>query len=166
MDDLVQATGVSRHGIYTSFGGKRALFLACFARYQTCVVSPAFEGVEAPEADLGSVATYFETQIARGAAMGLPGPGCFVANSATEVAPEDAEVMAEVHRHNDRLAQGFAGALQNSAPALDQGRVEELAQVMVIFTNGLWVQSRRVADADDLRRSVGTFLNLISESLL
>lgn len=161
MDDLVKATGVSRHGIYTSFGGKKALLMACFDQYQKTVVTPAFKIVEAPGADLTSVSIYFETQIALGEANGLPGPGCFVANSATEVAPGDADVMAQVHHHNNRLTDGFAGALQQSALAPDKAR--ELAEVMTIFTNGLWTMSRSVSDADILRRAVKNFLGVIEE---
>ncbi len=163
MDDLVKATGVSRHGIYATFGGKKALFLACFGRYQHLVVTPAFQVVEAPGADLSSVAAYFEMQIAAGEAVGLPGPGCFVANSATEVAPADTDVMAEVQRHNDRLRQGFTAALRSSIPNLDQSEATALAEVMVIFTNGLWTLSRSVDNGDTLRRAVGNFLSLISE---
>lgn len=164
MDDLVNATGISRHGIYTTFGGKKALFLACFEQYQQMVVTPAFEVVEAPGADLQSVATYFEKQIESGEAVGLPGPGCFVANAATEVAPDDADVMALVLQHNDRLRQGFAGALRQSALASDQDRVLDLADVMVIFTNGLWTMSRSISDANVLRRAVTRFLELLAES--
>lgn len=163
MDDLVKATGVSRHGIYATFGGKQALFLACFDRYQVEVVTPAFEVVEALSADLTSVAAYFETQIAYGEATGLPGPGCFVANAATEVAPGDADVMAKVQHHNDRLREGFSAALQRSAPDLDAGDARDLAEVMTIFTNGLWTLSRSVSDADVLRRAVRSFLNLLAE---
>ncbi|ABD54929.1 TetR/AcrR family transcriptional regulator [Jannaschia sp. CCS1] len=163
MDDLVRATGVSRHGIYTTFGGKNAMFLACLDQYQRTVVTPAFEVVEAAGADLTSVAAYFETQIAHGEAAGLPGPGCFVANSATEVAPDDADVMALVHQHNDRLRQGFAAALRQTAPAFDQDKALELAEVMVIFTNGLWTRSRSVSDATVLRRAVENFLSLLVE---
>ncbi len=163
MDDLVRATGVSRHGIYTTFGGKKALFLACFERYQRRVVTPAFDVVEQPGADLQSVATYFETQITNGAAAGFPGPGCFVANSATEVAPSDADVMALVTHHNDRLRQGFARALVQSAPEFDHDRARDLVEMMVIFTNGLWTMSRSVDDAGVLRRAVSDFLRLITE---
>ena len=164
MDDLVKATGVSRHGIYTSFGGKKALFLACFEQYQRRVVTPAFETVEAPRATLQDVSEYFEWQIALGERAGLPGPGCFVANSATEVAPEDPDVMVEVARHNDRLRQGFASALQNTAPQLDPQRTYELADVMVIFTNGLWTKSRSVSDGDVLRKAVQSFLTLLMDA--
>jgi TetR/AcrR family transcriptional repressor of nem operon len=165
MDDLVKATGVSRHGIYSSFGGKKALFLACFDRYQQSVVTPAFEVVEAPDATLQSVSDYFERQISLGESVGLPGPGCFVANSATEVAPSDLDVMAEVARHNDRLRKGFASALQNTAPDLDPQRTHELADVMVIFTNGLWTQSRTISDGDVLRKAARSFLTLLTDTL-
>ncbi|MEP6018776.1 MAG: TetR/AcrR family transcriptional regulator [Paracoccaceae bacterium] len=166
MDDLVKATGVSRHGIYTSFGGKKALFLACFDRYQKSIVTPAFEAVEAPNATLQNVSEYFERQIALGESVGLPGPGCFVANSSAEVAPGDPDVMAEVARHNDRLLQGFASALQNTAPHLDPQRTHELADVMVIFTNGLWTKSRSVQDGDVLRKAVQSFLTLLLDTLV
>ncbi len=164
MDDLVKATGISRHGIYASFGGKKALFLACFDTYQKSIVTPAFEVVETPGATLQSVSDYFEKQISLGERVGLPGPGCFVTNSATEVAPGDPDVMAEVVRHNNRLRRGFASALHNSAPHLEPRRIGELAGVMVIFTNGLWATSRRVSDGDLLREAVRSFLTLLPET--
>ena len=163
MDDLVKATGVSRHGIYATFGSKNGLFLACFDRYQQAVVTPAFEVVEAANSDLKSVAEYFEIQISRAEAAGLPGPGCFVVNSATEVAPSDPDVMLEVKRHNDRLKRGFAGALRASMPSLDESEVSSLSELMVIYTNGLWTLSRGVNNADTLRRAVRTFLNLLTK---
>ncbi|MFS4579745.1 TetR/AcrR family transcriptional regulator [Phaeobacter sp. C3_T13_0] len=163
MDELVKATGVSRHGIYTTFGGKKALFLACFERYQQIVVTPAFAVVETPGAGLDSVAAYFEKQITSGEAAGLPGPGCFVANSATEVAPDDPAVMTEVQRHNDRLKIGFAAALETSIPDISERKASDLADVMVIFTNGLWTMSRNTTDADALRRTVRNFISLLSE---
>jgi len=165
MDDLVSATGVSRHGIYSSFGGKKALFLACCERYQQSVVTPAFEAVETPDATLQDVLDYFERQISLGENSGLPGPGCFVANSATEVAPGDPDVMAEVARHNERLHRGFAAVLQNTAPHFDPQRTHELADVMVIFTNGLWTKSRSVNDGDALRKAVQSFLTLLADTL-
>lgn len=165
MDKLVQATGVSRHGIYTQFGGKKPLFLACFDHYQDVVVTPAFQVVERPGADLESVAQYFEFQIARGESVGLPGPGCLVANSATEIASADADVMSKVEQHNLRLKKGFQAALQQhfSDSKKSAKHIKDRAELMVIFTNGLWSMSRVVNDASFLRQSVKTFLQLIAE---
>ena len=168
MDDLVKATGVSRHGIYSTFGGKKELFLACFDRYQASVVTPAFQGVETAGAGLADVAEYFELQIQAGDAAGLPGPGCFVANSATEIAPADQDVMDKVREHNNRLRAGFRAALYaqiGTVPEERQQKVENLAELMVIFTNGLWSRSRSVSDANSLRQSVRDFLHLIEGAL-
>ncbi|WP_119165968.1 TetR/AcrR family transcriptional regulator [Algihabitans albus] len=168
MDDLVEATAVSRHGIYSTFGGKKKLFLACFDRYREAVVSPAFNCVEGPDADLATIAAYFEFQISRGEAAGLPGPGCFVANSATEVAPHDTDTMAKVAEHNDRLRRGFRNAIARAyakSGSAGDADVTELADVCVIFTNGLWSMSRTVTDANDLRRAVKAFLAVLRGTL-
>lgn len=168
MDDLVRVTGVSRHGIYSDFGGKHDLFLACFERYQTDVVSPAFSQVEQPGADLKDVAAYFEQQIARAETAGLPGPGCLVANSATEVAPHDTAVLEKVETHNNRLRAGFLNALGNSRAgnsALGPDDLARLAEALLVFATGLWSLSRVTSSADTLRKAVSTFLATLESQL-
>ncbi|MEP5760006.1 MAG: TetR/AcrR family transcriptional regulator [Litoreibacter sp.] len=168
MDALVKSTGVSRHGIYSAFGGKKQIFHACFDRYQDLVVTPAFDPVEAPDANLGSIAEYFETQISLGDAHGLPGPGCFVANSSTEMAPHDAKTKEAVAKHNARLRAGFENALHNerrNRQLTSQMNCAGLAEVCVIFTNGLWSMSRVTSQADDLRTAFKTFLLTIEDAL-
>lgn len=166
MDALVKSTGVSRHAIYATFGGKKGLFQACFARYQALVVTPAFSVVEEADADLDSIAAYFETQIAGAEAAGLPGPGCFVANTATEVAPHDADANARVAEHNDRLRRGFHHALTNASTAgTVPAAATALADVCVVFANGLWSMSRVTDNAGTLRQSVDLFLGMIREEL-
>lgn len=72
--------------------------------------------------------------------------------------------MLLVKRHNDRLKRGFAGALTASMPSIDEGKASNLAEVLVIFTNGLWTLSRSVSSADPLRRAVRNFLHLLSDN--
>ncbi|MEO1114438.1 MAG: helix-turn-helix domain-containing protein [Pseudomonadota bacterium] len=165
MDDLVRATGVSRHGIYKEFGGKKDMFLSSFELYQKLVVSPAFEQVEQKDATLEDVAAYFERQISLAEENGLPGPGCLVANSATEVAPHDADVAHKVDAHNTRLRRGFASAIRNSADGISPRRSRQLAETMLVFATGLWAMSRVTSDARDLRRAVTTFLDMVEGEL-
>ncbi|MCF4167472.1 TetR/AcrR family transcriptional regulator [Zavarzinia compransoris] len=166
MDDLVRATGVSRHGIYGDFGGKRALFLACFDRYQDLVVTPAFAAVERPGAGLAEISAYFEHQIGAAEALGLPGPGCFVANAATEVAPHDAGVREKVAQHNDRLRRGFANALRAGAgPAPDDRMIARLAETALVFATGLWSLSRVADTAGGLRQAAADFIAALERML-
>ncbi len=168
MDDLVQATGASRHALYSEFGGKHNLFIACFHAYQRDVVTPAFAGVELEGAGLNAVEDYFNFQLARADALGLPGPGCLVSNTMTEKGPHDPEVMAYVQAHNARIRTGFLRVLtiENAKYQMRTPmELETLAEMLMIFTQGLWAFSRTVTDATPLRSSVQTCLDLIERSL-
>jgi TetR/AcrR family transcriptional regulator, transcriptional repressor for nem operon len=169
MDDLVRVTGVNRHGIYAEFDGKRGLFLACLARYRASVVDPAFACVERPGATIRDIEKYFEYQIANAERAGLPGPGCLMANTATENAPHDARIKSLVVLHNQRLEAGFSNALLQSAQAgkrSDKLKADKLAVSLVAFANGLWTLSRLTADASRLRTAARTFVDLLKEEFV
>jgi TetR/AcrR family transcriptional regulator, transcriptional repressor for nem operon len=170
MDDLVRATGVSRHGLYGDFANKEDLFIACLQAYGDTIVTSAFAQVEHQDADLDAIARYFEQQIARGEAAGLPGPGCLIANTMTEIAPHNGRASAVVEAHNARLRTGFMNALANAAfrtgAQLDTADLDGLSIAMVIFTHGLWSMSRCVQNADTLRQAVKQMLGTIEKRIL
>ena len=161
MDALVRGTGSSRQQIYKHFAGKHGLFLACLAAYQDAVVTPAFAAVEAPGAEVHAIANYLHTQIDAAAALGLPGPGCLIANSATECAPHDAAIDGHVQAHHARLQRGFENVFENTAPQLDATARTELAEFVTLAAQGLWSYSRTVTSTAPLRRQADTLLQLI-----
>jgi TetR/AcrR family transcriptional regulator, transcriptional repressor for nem operon len=164
MDDLVTATGVSRHGIYSVFADKRGLFLACLTHYRSKVVDPAFCGVEQKQATIDDIGHYFDRQIGLAEQAGLPGPGCLFANTSTERAPHDRAVLSVVHAHNQRLCQGFSQAIANSRISRTvklTARDRQLASASVAFANGLWGMSCLTEDASLLRLSAKAFVKLL-----
>jgi TetR/AcrR family transcriptional regulator, transcriptional repressor for nem operon len=169
MDDLVQSTKVSRHGLYGEFSGKQELFAACLDAYSHLIVSPAFTQVEGPHATLQTIASYFDYQITRAEKSEIPLSGCLIANTMTELAPHDGLAAEKVGQHNLRLHNGFLNALRNSVAVERQGTSPEnlngLAMVLVTFTNGLWSMSRTIPDPQALRRIARDFLNLIERSI-
>lgn len=169
IDTLIRAIGISRHSLYGDFGGKDALFVACLAAYCQAVVTPAFAPVEAPQARLTAIGDYFETQIARAEAIGLPGPGCLMANTLTEIAPHDARIALLVGAHHQRLHDGFERALANEAHArgkpLSSDNAADLARMLVVFATGLWSMSRAVGEGAPLRQAACAQLRLIEERI-
>lgn len=165
MNDLVKATGVSKHGIYSDVGGKLELYLLAFQTYQASIVSTAFEQVERDTSGLDDIAAYFEAQIALANEGGLPGPGCLVANAMTETAPHMPEVAAQVSQHNARLKAGFRGALSNAAKHLPDEELDCLADFLTTSAQGLWSMSRAVHSAASLRAHSTTLLDLITRRL-
>ncbi len=166
MSDLVNATQVSRHRFYTEFDGKHDLFLACIELYDEEVVTPAFSRIESTGAGIEAVAHYLKFQIARAEQAGLPGPGCLIANTLTEIAPHDPEVHAAAQRHNRRLKKGIATALRTSSDgSLSSKEIADLAFFVVASAQGFWSMSRSVTDARILRRYAATLIKLIHRRL-
>ncbi len=170
LQHLVQKTGASRQSIYSDFGGKHELFLAVLDRYQDEVVSPAFSCVEQAEATLSEVEAYFHYQIERAESGGLPGPGCLIANTITEVAPHDVEIYQRVNAHNERLFLGFRKAFKNEIQTDNTRRhaapnFDAIATMTVIFAQGLWSASRVIDDAAQLYLAVDHFLNMVKLEL-
>jgi len=167
IDDLVRATGASRHALYQEFGDKRGLFLACLDHYRDAVVTPAFGQVEQPGADLEAIAAFLEYQIARSERAGLPGLGCLFANTMTELAPHDPEIAARVRAHNRRLATGFARVLRREAlgGGLSRRASEQLGEALAAGVQGLWSVSRVTADAQTLRQHAAALLQFAASGL-
>jgi len=162
MADLVAATGSTRQSIYGDFGSKDGLYRACFDLYRGEVVRPAIAPLAESGSGLGAIAQYFETQIARAEAMGLPGPGCLVGNAMTETAPCNQDIRDVVKQHNDRLAAGFAKALPAHLPVAKR---RELSDFLVIAAQGLWAISRVTDSADALRAKAKTILRMIQREI-
>jgi len=168
MDILVKETGSSRHAIYSDFGGKRELFIACLQTYQEWIVTPAFAPVEEKAAGLEALEAYFDERISFHEASGLPGPGCLIANTMTEIAPRDEEIMGYVCAYNQRLEAGFLNVLtrmNQQSGRRNRQELEELASLLVIATQGLWSASRTLTDITTLRRYTSNLIYFIEAEL-
>jgi TetR/AcrR family transcriptional regulator, transcriptional repressor for nem operon len=161
VQDLVDATGANRAGLYGDYTDKRGLFLSALDRYADSFVGWAFGRVEAEGATVAAIRDYFETLIELSVRRGLPSEGCLMANSMTEVAPRDEEVLARVRAHVDRQRRGFRQALVNSraagllAPEVD---VDAVAHLLAVATQGFAAYSRICTDESELRGFIDTLL--------
>jgi TetR/AcrR family transcriptional regulator, transcriptional repressor for nem operon len=144
IEDLVNATGVNRYGLYEEFESKRGLFLASLNYYQQTIVKMLFELIEAPQAALPEVISYF-SRLAELSSAQAGYLGCLMINCACEVAPYDSEVAARVECFRNRMQQGFRHAL-NNAKAAGQLSVEsdpeQIADFLTGVVQGLSVMAR------------------------
>ena len=161
IQDLVSATGVSRHGLYAEFDDKHGIFLAALEAYLESFVQEAFGRVEAEAASVSQIRDYFEHLIALAEENGLPGPGCLMANTMVEAGPHEAAFKAMVERHLNRLRTGFKRALETGQRHNEVDRsldAEQFAEFLTISAQGLWSASRVISDAQHLRAYVDTLL--------
>jgi TetR/AcrR family transcriptional repressor of nem operon len=162
---LAKQPGLSRQNVYSEFGGKHSLFLACMQFYQKHIVSPAIADVEDRDLGIAAIESYFEAQIQLGVKKGLPGPGCFMVNTSTEIGPHDEMVQAQVIAHFKRLVDGFKNALAVEAGIVNvkikTDEIDSIARLLVSFSQGLWGLSRSIGEADVLRDLVNTQMLLV-----
>ncbi len=166
MADLVSTTGVGRGAIYSDFGGKKELFLACLSHFRDAAVTPAFAGVEAEDGDLAAIAAYLKDGVAQIQELGLPARGCLMGNTLTELGPHDDEILKVVRAHYGRLTRGFACALGNE---IDQtpsnGQIRDLAGFLAVSVQGLWAYARGTDNIQSLNNKAATLIDLVELKL-
>lgn len=119
MDDLVAFTGVSRYGLYGTFGGKHELFIAALEHYRKEILSWLLIPVDFPNASLADIRSYFDSLVKLRKAPGGR-KGCLICNTAIELAPFDKEAADQVSISFERMTKVFRNALNN---ALQQGEL-------------------------------------------
>ena len=164
VDDLVQQVGVSRYGLYGTFGNKHQLFLASLDRYRDTFISQLLAGLESPNASLAEIQAFFMTfvemcQTERGKL------GCFMCNSATELALHDDRVAEKVDNYLQRLTTAFRKALTNARQRNEiklDINVEDYAKYLTGVTLGLCVYARSQVDPETIESYVRVILKTLS----
>ena len=161
MEDIVQATGVSRYGLYGTFGNKRELFEQALDKYAERMGKRSFEGLLLPEASLESIRRIFSERIDDMCAGGGR-QSCLFIHTTMELAPADADLRAVLQKFMGRMAKAFARGL---ATAQSRGEVRADVDVravgdqLVSLMFGLAVLARAGYRRDALDNLVDAALN-------
>ncbi len=113
VDDLVRATRMNRHSLYSLFGGKRGLFLESLRRYWWTVAWERMSGLVGPQPALAEIGHYFG-RLADPPNRDEERFGCLFWSGAAELAPRDSEVAEMVRAAAGFLTERFEVALANS----------------------------------------------------
>ncbi|MCP4327983.1 MAG: TetR/AcrR family transcriptional regulator [Alphaproteobacteria bacterium] len=89
--DLIDCMGINRGSLYNTFGSKHALFVAALKRYQAEYQNPRIESVARGRTPREAIDRLFDTLI-EDARSDRGGDGCFLVNTALELAPHDTEI--------------------------------------------------------------------------
>lgn len=163
MDDLVNATGVSRYGLYGTFGNKREFFVEALNRYAHGLLEQGFGALNDAEASLPELREILAQRIAE-ASRDKDNKGCMICNTATELAAHDEVIAAAVRDLFKQLAGRFQKVLKN---AQDKGEIRAdldtnaLGLYMVGVIQGLAVMARAGIDQADADSYLDTALNTL-----
>jgi TetR/AcrR family transcriptional repressor of nem operon len=88
MQDLLEATGLSKSSLYPTFGGKRQLFERCLSAYTDQMVEQLRERLQASSTPLDFIRATLVEIASEGAYVNAPN-GCLIMNTASEFGQRD-----------------------------------------------------------------------------
>jgi TetR/AcrR family transcriptional repressor of nem operon len=151
---LGAAMGLGLPSLYNAFGDKHGLFTRCLDHYLDGTMRARIHRLEGSAAPRTAIATFLEEIVARS----LADPrGCFLVNSALEVAPHDARVRATIAGRLGELEAFFLRAIRagQADGSIAAGHpAEDLARLLVTTVMGLRVLARLRPEAEALRGAV------------
>lgn len=158
--DLTEAMGISTPSIYNAFGDKRQLYIDALEHYCRTRTHPLIDRIEGQHTGVGAIVAFYKEIIERSVAD-RERRGCFLINSALEVAPHDKRMAKLVAAHLDAV-QGFLRRQLQAAQASDEielavdpaGSADHLLSVLL----GLRVLARSRPERELLERTVGAAL--------
>jgi TetR/AcrR family transcriptional repressor of nem operon len=113
MEDIVHATGVSRYGLYGTFGSKRELFEQALERYADGMGKQSFLRLLEPGASLAHIRRIFEERVAD-MCCSEENKGCLFVHTAMELAPQDEELRGVLQRFMKRMSKAFSIGLDSA----------------------------------------------------
>ena len=118
MEDIVSETGVSRYGLYGTFGNKKGLLVAAMRHYEKSMTELLWPDLRKPDAGRAEIIEFWRAGRKHAEDEGFCN-GCLIVNIAAEVAPHEPEIAAEVQRIDNEYAAVFAAAIRNGQKAGD-----------------------------------------------
>lgn len=154
IEDLAEATGLSRSSLYSEYGSKRALFSAAvnhYLEYFSSRLAPLSDG------GLDALEEFFE-QISAGQS-GKPA-GCLMVNSMTEFVPADPSFTDDADLYRIMVTDALLGALSAAEAKgdIDTGSSGRRADFLTTQLFGLFVELRAQSSRTDVERSVEAIL--------
>ena len=113
MEDIVQTTGVSRYGLYGTFGNKRELFEQALEKYAEGMGKQSFLRLLEPDASLDHIRKIFNERV-EDMCCAEENKGCLFIHTAMELAPQDEELRGVLQRFMKRMSKAFAIGLDSA----------------------------------------------------
>jgi TetR/AcrR family transcriptional repressor of nem operon len=113
MEDIVRATGVSRYGIYGTFGNKRELFEQALERYAEGMGKQSFLRLLEPDASLDHIRTIFRERVEDMCSVSEH-KGCLFIHTAMGLAPQDEDLRGVLQKFMYRISKAFSVGLESA----------------------------------------------------
>jgi TetR/AcrR family transcriptional repressor of nem operon len=165
MDDLVQATGLSRSSIYDTFGDKHGLFLKTLDQYtaaQFCDLKQLQAKTDSPKKKIRVIFDYVMKDILSDEDK----KGCMLVNVSMEMSCVDKEIAKAALQNMEDMEEHFYKLLkegQTKGEIAKKASPKALARYLYNSLMGLRIVGKSRPDADALRETVKIILSILDD---
>ncbi|QHT69729.1 TetR/AcrR family transcriptional regulator [Rhodocytophaga rosea] len=148
MQDVVDCLGLSRSSLYDTFGDKRQLYLEALKRYKQQNTAAVVDLIHQSK-DIKSTIREMLLTAVQESFQDQQRKGCFMVNTAVEMAPHDPEFARLVQANMQEVENAFCEAIKNSQSLGQMSAVHEprsLARFIFNTISGLRVAAKSGAD--------------------
>lgn len=164
VQDLTEATGLSRSSLYDTFVDKAGLFEAAAHLYFTLHGERRMQALQQEGDALAALQRFFDLQVAACTHPELP-PGCLMTNTATALFSHEPRIVALVEQSTEALRKALRTLVQRGQR---QGQIRadvpaaRLADMLAGLSFGLNVQARLSRDPAPLKAMAQATLAMLA----
>jgi TetR/AcrR family transcriptional regulator, transcriptional repressor for nem operon len=146
--DLINAFGISRSSMYGAYKDKRSLFILALQHYRLTSAQNMLD-ILANEKSFLDTITLLLNQIIKETITDNQSKGCFIVNTAIELAPHDKEILEIIHDNRNNIINGLSKAIQkgiDNKELTKNNNPKSLANYFYNLINGLRVDAKITKD--------------------
>ncbi|MGI9402217.1 MAG: TetR/AcrR family transcriptional regulator [Rhizobiaceae bacterium] len=166
MNDLVNATGMAKPGLYDCFGDKNELYAKALKLYFEEYGEPGLEDVRSSSDPLSVVLRRYLENVAKAAGNSECPGGCFVVNSIIERPQLDDEInkLKEkmLHRRSENLKERMIAA-KEAGELRKKSDPDALAIYFAGQAAAIAVMAREGVEANDLRKFIDVAMQAVPD---
>jgi TetR/AcrR family transcriptional regulator, transcriptional repressor for nem operon len=146
--DLIDAFGISRSSMYGAYKDKRSLFILALQHYRETSAQSMLD-ILANEKSFFDTITLLLNQIIKETITDNQSKGCFIVNTAIELAPHDKEILEIIQDNRNNIIEGLSKAIQkgiDNKELTKNNNPKALANYFYNLINGLRVDAKITKD--------------------
>jgi TetR/AcrR family transcriptional regulator, transcriptional repressor for nem operon len=154
--DLIDAFGISKSSMYGAYKDKRSLFILALRNYRNTASKNMIDALKNNESFIDTI-TELLRQIINESITDNKAKGCFIVNTAIELAPHDKEILEIIQLNRKDIIEALTQAIQkgiNTKELTSKNNPKALANYFYNIINGLRVDAKVTKDKLDYRDTI------------
>jgi TetR/AcrR family transcriptional repressor of nem operon len=163
LQDLVESMGINRGSIYATFGDKHSLFLEALKRYDEVERKDILANIRKGRSPRKAIQSLFD-ELIMDTVVNKNRDGCFLVNSALEIAPHDEDVAKIVSSAFEDIERFFRDLIKEGQVQGEISKdinVRDVARMLLATLIGIRVISRSWPEKSILNSIASQALRLL-----